>query len=240
MSEKPVALVTGGSRGIGAAICRALARDGHQVIIHCNNSIDKAHVLAKEISGTVIQANLEDDEQIEHMFAEISKTFGTIDLLVNNAGIAECEVMKDITKNSFLRTMQVNLWAAILCTQNAMKIMRNGSIIFTSSVCAQRPTPDAPAYAASKAGIESIMRSIAAQVAPSIRVNCVAPAATDTDMMRTNYTEKDRQYIQDNYPMKGPSLPEDIAEMVAFLASEKAKNITGQIFTVDSGSGVRP
>jgi 3-oxoacyl-[acyl-carrier protein] reductase len=236
---KPIALVTGGSRGIGAATCKTLARDGYHVIVHYNNSADKAQALASEINGSVIQANLKHDVEIGAMIQKISQEYDEINLLVNNAGTADCESLTELTRESFFDTLQINLWAPALITQKILPILKRGSIIFTSSVCAQRKTPDALAYAGSKAGIEIIMQSIAAELAPNIRVNAVSPGTTETDMMYKNYTAEDIQWVKDVYPMRRPCEPEDIAEMIAFLASDKAKNITGEVFTVDSGSGVR-
>lgn len=234
--SKPIALVTGGSRGIGAAICRALARDGYHVLVHYGASPDKARDVAAEVGGEIIHADLTKDEDIRAMVADIQARYGTIDVLVNNAGIAECEDLSSLTQDGFFRTMQINLWAPMLLTQLCVPLMtRGGSITFLSSTCAQHATPDALAYAASKAGIDIIVRSVTAELGPSVRVNAVAPAATDTDMMCANYTDEDRQWAADHNPMKRMCDPIDIAEMVAFLVSEKAKNITGQVFTVDAG-----
>lgn len=233
---KPVALVTGGSRGIGAATCRLLARDGYHVIVHYNNSAGPAEKIAQEIDGEALKADLNHDNQIEAMFAEIKEKHGTIKVLVNNAGIAECEPALAVSKDVFTRTMQVNVWAPIFCTQLAKEIMPQGVIVYLSSVCAQRPTPGAVAYAASKAGIEAVIMSTARPLGPNIRVNGVAPGPTETDMMAKNFTDEDRDWIKGEFPMERPCEPEDIAEMIAFLVSDKAKNITGRTITVDAGS----
>ncbi len=234
--QKPIALVTGGSRGIGAAICHALARDGYHVLVHYGASADKARDVAAAIGGEVIQADLTKDDDIHAMVSQVQALYGKLDVLVNNAGIAECEDLEHLTRDGFFRTMQINLWAPMLLTQLCVPLMtRGGSITFLSSTCAQHATPDALAYAASKAGGEIVMRSLTPGLAPSIRVNAVAPAATDTDMMRTNYTDEDRQWLVDNNPMRCFCDRADIAEMVAFLVSDKARNITGQVFTVDAG-----
>lgn len=234
-----IALVTGGSRGIGAAICRSLARDGYKVIVHYGQSKSQAEALAKEIGGVALQADMAKDSDITAMFAEIKRQFGQVDVLVNNAGIADCDSLQEASAASFDRTMQINLWAPILCTQQAVPLMKGGNIVFISSVCATNPTPDAITYAASKAGIEAVMRSIAGELGPDVRVNAVAPSATDTDMMRKNYTAEDIASIQKKRPLRRVGSPEDIAEMVAFLVSEKARNITGQTFTVDGGKAVQ-
>lgn len=237
---KPIALVTGGSRGIGAATCQALCRDGFYVIVHYGKSADLAQNIAKECSGDTIQADLNIDQDIYEMIDKIKDKYGKIDILVNNAGIADCEDLNELTKESFFQTLQINLWAHTLITKLCAPIInKNGSIIFTSSVCAELPTADALAYAASKAGINAIMRSIAKQFAPKIRVNAVSPTCTDTDMMKKNYTDEDVQWVKDTFPMKGPCDASDIAEIITFLVSNKAKNITGQVFTVDAGASVR-
>jgi 3-oxoacyl-[acyl-carrier protein] reductase len=236
---KKIALVTGGSRGIGAATCRVLSNAGYHVIVHYSHSAEKAQKLAEEISGEIIQANFELDEDIRNMADSIIKKHGQIDALVNNAGIADCESLNELTRDSFLKTLQVNLWSHALLTKLLSPIIKNGSIVFTSSVCAQLPTADALAYAASKAGIEAIVRSITAGFAPNVRVNAVAPTCTDTDMMKKNYTDEDVAWVKDTFPMRRPCDPEDIAEMIGFLISDKSKNITGQILTVDAGASAR-
>lgn len=236
---KKIALVTGGSRGIGAAVCRAFNEEGYHVIVHYSQSSDKAEKLAQEISGEAMRANFERDDDIANLVSLIEKKHGRIDALVNNAGIADCESLSEITRDVFFKTMQVNLWAHVFLTKLISPLLKQGSIVFTSSVCAQLPTSDALAYAASKAGIEAIVRSISAEFAPRVRVNAVAPAATDTDMMKKNYSAEDVEWVRETFPMKRPCDPEDIADMISFLVSDKAKNITGQIFTVDAGASTR-
>ncbi len=236
--EKLIALVTGGSRGIGAATCRALARDGYKVLIHYNASYREAELLAKEIDGEIFKADLQNDAEIIEMFHSIGTKYKKLDVLVNNAGIVECESFAQITKESFSRMIQVNLWAGILCAQQAERMIPKGSIIFISSVCARKPTSDAVVYAISKAGLESAVLSLANDLAPRIRVNAVAPAATGGGMKNASHTADDTRWIEDNYPMKRQLDPQDIGEMVCFLASDKAKNVTGQTFAVDSGASL--
>lgn len=235
---KKIALVTGGSRGIGAATCRVLSTAGYHVIVHYSHSSDQAQKLAQEISGESMQANFESDEDIHKLTDNIKKKHGRLDVLVNNAGIAECESLSELTRDSFFKTLQVNLWAHALLTKLLSPIIKSGSIVFTSSVCAQVPTADALAYAASKAGIEILVRSITAELAPNIRVNAVAPKCVDTDMMRKNYNDEDIVWVKENFPMRRPCDPEDIAEMIGFLISDKSKNITGQVVTIDAGAAV--
>lgn len=236
--QKKIALVTGGSRGIGAAIVTALARDNYKVIVHYNKSKNKAEALAKKVNGIAIKSDFSKDIEINALFKKIKKDFGKLDVLVNNAGIAELDSLDALSSKSFFKTMQVNTWASLLCTQLGKKLMKKGNIVFISSICAQNPTPDALAYAISKAGINSFASSITKELAPEIRVNIIAPGATDTDIYKKNYSKKDKIWVIDTYPMARPCEPIDIAEMVSFLISDKAKNITGQIFTVDGGFSV--
>ncbi len=237
---KKIALITGGSKGIGASTCRALARDGFYILIHYNKSIKEAESLAKQISGEAFHADLESDEDIHSLKKLVSEKYGKIDVLINNAGTADCESLQQLTKESFFKTLQINLWSHTLLTSLLFPIInKNGAIIFTSSVCANVPTPDVLAYAASKAGIEAIVRSIAKELAPDIRVNAVAPTATYTNMMIKNYSQKDIEWFENASPMGRFCDPEDISEAIAFLVSEKAKNITEQVLTIDTGMSVR-
>jgi 3-oxoacyl-[acyl-carrier protein] reductase len=235
---KKVALVTGGSRGIGKAICYALASDGYHVIVHYNNSKHEAEQIAKNIEGTAIQCDLSSTKNIDAFYSEITKSFKEIHCLIHNAGIADEDYLSNLTEQCFDDHININLKSPVFLTQKMKSITKDGSIIFISSGCATYPTPDALSYAISKAGIEIFAKSIYEEMAPEIRVNVVAAGATDTDMYQKNYNAADQEWVDNNNPMRGPRSPEEIANMVAFLASDKAGGVTGQVIRVNGGSHV--
>lgn len=237
MTQK-IALVTGGSQGIGKAICYKLAADGYKVIIHYNKSKDAAEKIAGDINGIAIQCDLSIMETTEEFGDHIINNFGEIHCLVHNAGIAEQDFLSDLTETVFDRHIAINLKAPVFLTKKLCKFIKRGSIIFISSGCATYPTPDALSYAMSKAGIEIFAKSIFQELAPNIRVNIVAAGATETAMYDRNYTDEDKKWVNDNNPMGRPRTPEEIANTVAFLASEKASGITGQRIRVNGGSHI--
>ena len=237
MTQK-IALVTGGSRGIGKAICYKLAKDGYKVIVHYNNSKDAAETIATDIKGIAMRCDLSSIKGVENFGDKIISDFGQIHCLVHNGGIAEQDYLSGITEDIFDRHMTVNLKAPIFLTKKLCKIISRGSIIFISSGCATYPTPDALSYAMSKAGIEIFAKSIFQELAPNVRVNIVAAGATQTDMYDKNYTENDKQWVKENNPMGCPRTPEEIANTVAFLGSNDASGITGQRIRVNGGSHI--
>lgn len=239
MKSKKIALVTGGSRGIGKAICYELANNGYHVIVHYSKSEQSAKQISSDINGDITSADLANEEDINNLASFIKDKYGTIDLLINNAGIAKLDSLNELTSSDFNKTMNINLLAHVLLTQKIYPIIKSGSIIFISSGCAFDPTPDALSYAMSKAGIEIFVKSIACELAPNIRVNTVAPGCVDTDMYQENYTSDDQKWVKETNPMGCPRTIDEIAKTVSFLASDAAKGIVGQTIRVNGGSNLK-
>lgn len=237
------AFVTGGSRGIGAAIVRRLAAEGYAVGINYLQSKDKAESLAEElrsqgVRALALQADVADGGAVTAAIREVEARLGPIDLLVNNAGIAQNDLFQDTPEELWHRMFAVHADGAFHTIQAVLPRMlheKAGCIINISSIWGLRGAACEVAYAASKAAVIGLTRSLAAELAPShIRVNCVAPGVIGTDMVR-GLGEGTVAALIDQTPAGRLGSPEDIAKAVAFLACEDADFITGQVLTVDGG-----
>ena len=228
------ALVTGGSRGIGAAICRALARDGWKVYINYNESKEKALALAEEIGGVPVWADVSDETAVKEMFAAV----GEVDLLVSNAGIAHAELVQDLTEEDWHRLFRVNTDGAFYTVRAAVPglIRRTrGNIVIISSVCGVYGSACEAAYSATKGALISLTKSLFKELGPSgIRVNAIAPGVIDTDMTAC-FTAGEKAAMAADTPLGRIGTPEDVAELAAFLASDRSGFITGQIIGCDGG-----
>lgn len=238
-----VALITGGSRGIGRAITLKLASDGADVIINFfrkRETADGAAEAARSygVSAHIIKANLAEPEKIDRMFAEIEEKFGRLDILINNAasGVARSAMELDI--DGWDWTMNINARAALLCAQKAAVMMKNGgAIVNISSLGSRLVMPVYTAVGVSKAALEAITRYLAIELAPrGIQVNAVSAAAVETEALKL-YTADPRipRPMVTNTPAGRMVQPEDIANIVAFLCDKAATMIRGQIITIDGG-----
>lgn len=228
------ALVTGGSRGIGEAICRRLADEGYFVLINYLNSKEKAKQLAEEIHGTAIQFDVSDMDSVSNAVLE----FGKIDLLINNAGISEIDLFTHIPQEKANRIMNINLIGTMNCSRAILPSMisrKSGCIINISSMWGQCGASCEVDYSASKAGIIGFTKALAKEAAPSgIRVNCVSPGFIMTEM-NSRFSHEDLEEIRSEIPLGIFGKPEHIADSVAFLASEQSEYITGQVIAVNGG-----
>ena len=241
MTEKPIALVTGGAQGIGHACAEALAGDGFKIILADINANveDVALKLGQEASGFV--CDMSDPEQISDMFDRIAADHGPVAALVNNAGISEPGDFLDYDIATFQRVIGTNLTGAFAALQRAARMMIDagieGAIVNMSSINAQVAIPAIPAYCASKGGVMQLTKSAALALAPhNIRVNAVGPGSIDTAMMAAvNASPDAMKTIMSRTPLKRVGAPSEIADVVAFLISGKASYITGETIYVDGG-----
>ena len=236
-----VALVTGASRGIGAAIARRLASQGARVVAAART--DNARPVAEDITRTGGQAeaitlDVTDGSAAETAMAGIVERHGRIDILVNNAGIARDQLLLRMKRDDWDAVLTTNLTAAFALTQAALKSMirqRQGRIISISSVVGQSGNAGQANYAASKAGLIGFTKAVALEVASrGITANVVAPGLIETDMTQS-IAEKAREQWESRIPLRRLGTPDDVAAAVCFLASDEASYITGQVLAVNGG-----
>lgn len=246
MSEEKIirtAVVTGGSRGIGRAVCVALAKQGCNVVVnYCHGEAAAAETVALckavGVSAVAVQADVSTAEGCKHLFEEAIHTFGRVDLLVNNAGITRDNLILRMTEADFDAVLNANLKGAFLCCKEAARRMvrqRYGRIVNLSSVVALRGNAGQTNYAASKAGLIGLTKSLARELAGrNITVNAVAPGFIETDM--TAYLpEAVRAEMANSIPAGRAGRPEDVANAVVFFAAEQSSYLTGQVLCVDGG-----
>ena len=231
-------LVTGGSRGIGKAICKKFAAEGYFVFINYNQSENEAKKLQKEIGENckIIKADVSSFEQVSQMTEEILKEFKKIDVLINNAGIAEQKLFGDITPEEWRKMFSVNCDGVYNVTYNVLPSMiheKCGSIINIASIWGEVGASCEVHYSASKAAVIGFTKALAKEVAPSgIRVNCVSPGIIETDMMFSMSPEEREELISET-PLGRFGTGEDIAKSVFYLSEDTF--ITGQILGSNGG-----
>ena len=240
---KKIALVTGSSRGIGRAIAAELARAGYAVCINYLERKDKATELAELLTAegcTVMtaQADVSDRRAVNEMVAKIKEKWGPVSLLVNNAGVAGQCLFQNITDEMWNRYFGVNLNGAFHTIQAVLPDMlheHEGNIINVSSIWGLRGASCEVTYSCTKHALIGLTRSLAMELAPSgIRVNCIAPGVIRTDMLDA-LPDGALEQLAEETPVGRLGLPEEISGAAAFLASEKAAYITGQVLTIDGG-----
>ena len=240
-----VAVVTGASKGIGAAIAKLLAADGASVVVNYASSKEGADKVVGEITAAggkaiAAQADLAKKADIDRLFEETSQAFGRLDILVNNAGVYEFMPIEGVTEEHFHRQFNINVLGLIFATQQAAARFgsEGGSIINIGSVAGTSAPPAASVYSATKAAVNAVTRSLAQELGPrKIRVNAVNPGMVITEGVQSaGIDESDfRKVVESQTPIGRIGLPEDIAPLVAFLASDDASWITGEYYLVAGG-----
>ncbi len=240
---KQTAIVTGGSRGIGRAVAVRLAKDGMNMVINYRGNsaaAEETERLCRELGAEVllVQGDVSRAEDCEKLTAQAKEAFGRVDVLVNNAGITRDGLLARMTEEDFRAVLDVNLvgpWNMMKAVNRIMMKQRYGRIVNLSSVTGLMGNMGQTNYAAAKAGILGMTKSYAREVASrGITVNAVAPGFIDTDMTEA-MPEGAKDKIITGIPMGRTGKPEDVAEAVAFLASEQAGYITGEVLRVDGG-----
>ena len=233
------ALVTGGSRGIGAAIAKSLAREGWPVGVNYRSDAEAAEAVVEEITSAggrakALKGDIGDLDTADQLFKTLEDEFGPVLVLVNNAGVRADGLSPQIDDEDWAKVIDTNLSAAFRLTRRALRPMiraRYGRVVNIASIVGQRANPGQANYAASKAGLVAMTKTVAAEVARrGVTVNAVAPGLIETDM-----TEGIAENLLEHVPARRPGTPEDVAECVRFLASDGAGYVTGVCLTVDGG-----
>ncbi len=238
-----VALVTGGSRGIGKAICEKLGEMGHFVVVNYSSSEDKAKEVVEGIkekggSALAVKADVSDPEQVKEMVSFVEKKVGPVDILVNNAGITKDNILARMKDEQWREVLETNLTGAYLVTKAVIRGMmkkRWGRIVNISSVVALTGNQGQSNYCAAKAGLIGFTKALAKELGTrNITVNAVCPGYIETDMTQSLPDEMKRAMVE-RTALKRAGVPEDVAHVVGFLCSEEASYITGQVIVVDGG-----
>ena len=240
---RKIALITGGSRGIGAACVRAFAEDGYAVVFLYNRSEEKAQVLVKSLraegyDAAAYQCDVADPAQVKAVVADILRTYRRIDALVNCAGIAHIGLFSDMTEDEWDHLFAVNVRSVFSVTKAVLPGMisrQKGAIVNVSSMWGEVGASCEAAYSATKAAIIGLTKALAKEVGPSgVRVNCVTPGVIDTDM-NAQLTDEDRAALADETPLCRIGTAEEVAKTILFLCGEGASFITGQVLGVSGG-----
>ncbi len=246
MLTDKIALVTGASRGIGAAIAKAFAKEGAAVIINYNGSGEKAQAVADEIilnggAAEIYQCSVADFDACRQMIETLVKKYGRIDILVNNAGITKDGLLMKMSEEDFDSVIDINLKGAFHTIRHMSRYFlkqRSGKIINISSVSGILGNAGQANYSASKAGVIGLTKSTARELASrGIQVNAIAPGFVETDMTDAMPAEA-KERMTDAIPLKRIGKPEEIADLAVFLASAKSDYITGQVIAADGGMSI--
>ena len=240
-----VAIVTGASKGIGAAIAKGLAREGASVVVNYASSKEGADKVVAEIQkaggkAVAIHGSVAKAAEVKRLFVEAHEAYGRLDILVNNAGVYAFQPLEDVTEAEFHREFDTNVLGPILATQEAVKRFgdEGGSVINISSVASEKGMPNATVYGATKGALDQITRNHAIELAPRrIRVNAIAPGGVETEgthsagVMGSDF---EKQMVAGT-PLGRIGQPDDIARVAVFLASDSAGWVTGERITVAGG-----
>lgn len=245
MARQKTAVITGGSRGIGRAIVLGLFQSGWNVVINYRSSQTQAEALASDLNrqalpqrAIAVQADVADRSQVERLFQTVDDQFGGIDLLVNNAGIAQQKLFTDLTEEDWRTMVGVNLDGVFYCSQQALRRMlsrHTGRIVNISSMWGQVGASCEVHYSAVKAAVIGMTKALAKEVGPSgITVNCICPGVIETEM-NAALTPEIKAALREETPLCAIGTPEDVAAAVLFLAGDGASFVTGQVLGVNGG-----
>jgi 3-oxoacyl-[acyl-carrier protein] reductase len=242
--EGKVAVVTGSSTGNGAAIARAFAREGADVVVHYRSSDEEAKKVVAGIKRTgrrsiAVKADVSNPKESREMFVKVRDEFGKVDVLVNNAGLADGSIwnshIDEITREMWVRVFSVDVFGAFDCAQNALKIMPDGgAIVNVSSTPVLSGDTQGLVYACGKGAVLTMTKMLAKSLAPRIRVNCMILGSINTGWLRW-FDQEGVEALRSSIPMGRFGEPTDVANLAVFLASEESGYITGQGIVLDGG-----
>ncbi len=244
MKQNQVVLVTGASGGIGKAVAEKFAQNGYRVAVHYHNGKERAEALQKQLeqqgcSVMTIQADLRDSMQVQAMIGQIERSWCGVDVLVNNAGVAQQKLFTDITDEEWRNMFAVHVDGAFYCARAVLPGMihrKHGSIINVSSMWGQTGGSCEVHYSAAKGALQAMTKALAKEVGPSgIRVNCVAPGVILTEMNTRMFDQDTLEALKEETPLETLGTTEDVASMIYYLSTEEAGFITGQIIGVNGG-----
>ena len=231
-------LITGASRGIGAAATKEFSKKGWHVVINYNKNKEKALALAKELGATVFQADISKSDEVLNMYSSLKGQGIHVGAIVNNAGVSSSGLFVDISESEWDEMFAINTKGAFLVTKAFLPDMlsrQSGSIVNISSIWGETGAAAEVCYSASKAALIGMTKALAKELAPSgIRVNCVCPGCIDTDMNKC-YSDEERAAIAEDIPLGREGTAEEAAHAIEFLSSDAASYITGQIISVNGG-----